>query len=597
MFVAALLLSAALHLFVSFVVAPRLHPLTAEVPIEVSYQSEPPTIEWQIEKAKQKPKRKPDDKQAPELATVERKPPPIEPPEPLPVQPKKVELPKIKMVDQEQFPEEPDNSDAQYLAQKNHRTLEETQERERNLVRAMNGKRPPTEKSNHRDLQIGGAEDRLAHLEKRNGADKSVPRGNPQSGLHGGAQERELAKPVRPSHDAVAPEPRRVAEDKNRGDGGRKLKMQLSRADYDRVFGHDAPLAPNQPPARSEVSLPKGSWAETERMVESMRSALENFTPEVKVGNQSELGTRASPFAAYYAAMHRQIHEFWALGFVRSVLFRGGKYADEELYTELEIVVQKDGTLASVPQIARSSGLVEFDAAAIQAVRGAAPFPLPPESIKSGNGKIYVHWEFHRGPQLCGTEGVHPYILNNGDRLDTPNPPAAAVTSTTDLPERSASKSKGASLSTSDFPERSAAKSKGASRPNLSSQTTISDGEEDLAAKKAAEGWLAAYARRSVAWLAGSSAVPFTAGGHTVAQDGATLKQIYSSMIEEEKTAATVGPVEIDNAATIKQRLGSLPPGGEDTDMLFAVSKIGDDVVVLLLKKSSRGWRVCGINR
>jgi hypothetical protein len=49
--------------------------------------------------------------------------------------------------------------------------------------------------------------------------------------------------------------------------------------------------------------------------------------------------------------------------------------------------------------------------------------------------------------------------------------------------------------------------------------------------------------------------------------------------------------------AGIRGKLGGLPPGGEPSDMLFAVGKAGGDEFILLLKKSSQGWRVCGVDR
>ena len=47
-----------------------------------------------------------------------------------------------------------------------------------------------------------------------------------------------------------------------------------------------------------------------------MRAALENFIPEVKPGNQTALNTRAAPFAAFIARMHRSIHKLWGFGFL-----------------------------------------------------------------------------------------------------------------------------------------------------------------------------------------------------------------------------------------------------------------------------------------
>ena len=58
-----------------------------------------------------------------------------------------------------------------------------------------------------------------------------------------------------------------------------------------------------------------------------------------------------------------------------------------------------------------------------------------------------------------------------------------------------------------------------------------------------------------------------------------------------------IGKLEVLTPAGIRGKLGGLPPGGDPSDMLFAVGKAGGDEFILLLKKSSQGWRVCGVDR
>jgi hypothetical protein len=66
----------------------------------------------------------------------------------------------------------------------------------------------------------------------------------------------------------------------------------------------------------------------------------------------------------------------------------------------------------------RASGYLPFDAAAIDVAFNAGPYPDPPRAIRSANGKIYVHWQFHRDERQCATSGVDYFILDN--------PPAGA---------------------------------------------------------------------------------------------------------------------------------------------------------------------------
>src|SRR5205823_5493518 len=60
-----------------------------------------------------------------------------------------------------------------------------------------------------------------------------------------------------------------------------------------------------------------------------------------------------------------------------------------------------------------------FDVAAIDSVMSAAPFPRPPQAIRSANGKVYLDWQFHRDDRACGTFGVDPHILTTpGDNSE-----------------------------------------------------------------------------------------------------------------------------------------------------------------------------------
>jgi TonB family protein len=127
------------------------------------------------------------------------------------------------------------------------------------------------------------------------------------------------------------------------------------------------------------------------------------------------LGARGFPFAHYITAIHHQIHKPWTVRFLADL---DGKpstdspYADPKLWTQLRIAVKGDGSLDQVG-IVRSSGVPGFDAAAIEAVRSAAPYPPPPEVIKSADGQVYLDWQFHRDERGCGTFGVDPYILSS----------------------------------------------------------------------------------------------------------------------------------------------------------------------------------------
>jgi hypothetical protein len=61
--------------------------------------------------------------------------------------------------------------------------------------------------------------------------------------------------------------------------------------------------------------------------------------------------------------------------------------------------------------VTKASGVTAFDINALDSVHRAQPFGAPPREIVSPDGFVYFHWEFHRGPQACGTWNARPFIL------------------------------------------------------------------------------------------------------------------------------------------------------------------------------------------
>src|SRR5258708_20329507 len=84
-----------------------------------------------------------------------------------------------------------------------------------------------------------------------------------------------------------------------------------------------------------------------------VQSSLENFIPEVKPGNQTALNTRAAPFAAFVARMHRSIHKLWGFGALEEWDEMSGSSPlnNPNLLTTLEMVLNADGTLAKAPLV------------------------------------------------------------------------------------------------------------------------------------------------------------------------------------------------------------------------------------------------------
>lgn len=622
-FVVAATFSLVFH--VTYLVPQVLRPLTEKPdrPVEITYapeidlpdepSPEPPAPEEAAPAPK--PEAKPP---APEVAQVE--PPKPEQPKPEPPQPEpQVQPPKppppmqrMQMVDQDKFPDEADNDEARYLAQKNHRVKEDTRGENTNLVREVESKNDHTSQPNENaDEKPGAKDDKIAELEDRAGPDKTLPRSAPKQGDEGDRlwsvrKPGKLAMRDLTPRSQVTPDPLdktregvelserergelplpRIGRDAERGRAGAqkggKVKLSLDHHDYDAIEGYDTAEKERQAAARAESSHRKGRYDRYLAKLGAMRQSIENFVPNVKPGNQTELGTRAHPFAGYITAMHRQIHKFFAFGFLADLDMRSGKspYDDMTLWSKLEIVVNGDGTLHKVGLV-RSSGVTGFDVAAIDSVMSAAPFPTPPKDIRSADGKVYLHWQFHRDESACITTGVDPFILTT--------PGETPKDSGWNLSELKGGREAPRTLKREPEVREHAP----ASKP--SSELPVPEVTPEVRA--AAEGWFAAYVRGDAAWLAGWSATPFVAAGEIVAEDAAKLKAMYRQLLAEAPQSRRLERFEVLTPAGIRGRLGGLPPGGEDTGMLFAVGKVASEEFILLLKKSNRGWRVAGLAR
>jgi TonB family protein len=196
-----------------------------------------------------------------------------------------------------------------------------------------------------------------------------------------------------------------------------RYAFKLSQREMDALFGEDQNAPKNV--ESQQLSEKKGVWDDARK---AYQSPLENMVPEVQVGNQTALNSRKHPFARYIATVHRGIHDGWAFGYLAMLESHPNSHPlnDYNLWTRVEIVLNGDGTIDKVRTVHRS-GNSSFDAAAREVVLAAGPFPDPPKEIRSGNGKIYIHWAFHRNERACGTFGANPYILDNAGGGDIPD--------------------------------------------------------------------------------------------------------------------------------------------------------------------------------
>jgi TonB family protein len=197
------------------------------------------------------------------------------------------------------------------------------------------------------------------------------------------------------------------------------VNLQLSWSQFEQTFGADE--LQRQRDAYLEQQRSSAAGSSRQQNWRKFRAAIENYVPDVRIGNQTALNAAASPFAAYLAAVHRRIHQEFVDRFLANLPLAGGPYDDPTLYTDLEIVWNRDGSLFKVG-VLKSSGFMPFDFGAYDAVMRAGPYPPPPEKILSGNGKAYVHWAFYRNERQCGTFNARPKIIPNPPGTPAPTP-------------------------------------------------------------------------------------------------------------------------------------------------------------------------------
>jgi TonB family protein len=167
------------------------------------------------------------------------------------------------------------------------------------------------------------------------------------------------------------------------------------------------PVALSRPPPPPAPALVLD--AKSERWT----SALDGYVPVVAKGNQRQL-VALRAFAVYVNGMHQHMHPLFAEGFLMKELEplgHGDPRNDVRLITRVEIVVGADGQIAKMG-VVKSSGVVGFDVGVLESVHASAPFaPVPPELLSS-DGRLYVHWDFHRDPVIsCSTINAMPYRL------------------------------------------------------------------------------------------------------------------------------------------------------------------------------------------
>ena len=171
-------------------------------------------------------------------------------------------------------------------------------------------------------------------------------------------------------------------------------------------------------------STHRGSWQAVG--LERWRSAIENYVPTARPGNNTALNTARVPFASYLNRIHNRLHPVFAERFLSSLdgLPQSHPANRHDLSTNLEIVLSpEDGRIVRMG-VTKASGTTVFDVNALEAVQKASPFGAAPDAVISPDGHVYLHWEFHRDPKYaCSTYFARPLMLRVAPKTAPPNIP------------------------------------------------------------------------------------------------------------------------------------------------------------------------------
>lgn len=433
--------------------------------------------EPKVEAPKVEPK-KPEEKK-PEEKKVEPTPTPAQPPPDLTI-PKKIAVRQV-VEDEKQ----PDNPNANFIADKANHVAQETQARitsndqndakptpggehssadkspgDADHSRVMQSEDKPGEKDHAPSEKPASSPEKLAlmRLPAAEPAHQRSPApAQDQTGARTGAERSRTSTPAQEGQKAQAeskqseaspdvlnsengrftvPGPRQAMVDQaeakarkarplpkrqNRGDAlfgfgstgttANGINLNLAPRTAVAAIGSDQLARERQIDGERRRSAHVGSWHPMDPS--RWRSAIENYVPSVQLGNQTALNTAASAFGTYLSMIHNRIHPIFADSFLGSLdnLPSGHPMNNKDLSTEVEIVLDQESGNVVRMGVTKFSGITAFDIAALDSVKRAAPFGTPPREIVSPDGKVYLHWEFHRNEYACSTLNARPFLL------------------------------------------------------------------------------------------------------------------------------------------------------------------------------------------
>ena len=171
--------------------------------------------------------------------------------------------------------------------------------------------------------------------------------------------------------------------------------------------------------------------------IERWRSAIENYVPMVKPGNQTALNSARSPFGSYLNQVHQRIHPIFADGFLGSLgqLPSSHPMNRPDLSTNLEIVLDRDEGRVQRLGVTKTSGVTAFDVAALESVHRAQR-GMPPREIVSPDGNVFFIGSSTATATRPAPRFARPYILKGQPKSAPPPTPEPARPPDSEAPAR-----------------------------------------------------------------------------------------------------------------------------------------------------------------
>ena len=148
--------------------------------------------------------------------------------------------------------------------------------------------------------------------------------------------------------------------------------------------------------------------------VDAWANAISAYRPIANSGRPVAWEGAQGELDAYLGNVHACVHAAFADSFLRSLasLSKENPLSDPTLEATVELVIDGESGALVQAGIVGSSGVPEFDAAAVAAFSAAFPLAPPPAATLSSDGHLYVTWELHRRPEeACRLEQARPWKL------------------------------------------------------------------------------------------------------------------------------------------------------------------------------------------